>query len=138
MKKSAAKTPAARKPALWRRLARVALVTAALGAPGVANAQSDPGLADLSLEDLMKVKVETVVGASKYRQLVTEAPASVTIISSDEIQRHQCRTLADAMRNVRGFYVTATTGTTTTSARAGSSGRATTTAGCSCWWTDTA
>lgn len=88
-----------------RRIALAALAAVCL-LPAPVSAQSDQGLGDLSLEDLMNVKVETVVGASKYRQRVTEAPASVTIISSDEIQRHQYRTLADVLRNVRGFYVT--------------------------------
>ncbi len=90
------------------RLARAAVVAGILAGAAPAGAQSDDaqGLADLSLEDLMNVKVETVVGASKYRQRVTDAPASVTIITADEIQRHQYRTLADVLRNVRGFYVT--------------------------------
>lgn len=71
-----------------------------------AGAQSGADLGDLSLEDLMQVKVETVTGASKYRQLVTEAPASVTIITSDEIREHHYRSIADVLRTVRGFYVT--------------------------------
>ncbi len=34
-----------------------------------------PDLTDTSLEDLMKIKVESVWGASKYLQKVTQAPA---------------------------------------------------------------
>lgn len=54
----------------------------------------------------MKVKVESISGASGYNQKVTEAPASITIITADDIQRYGYRTLADILRNVRGFYVT--------------------------------
>jgi len=64
-----------------------------------------PNLLDMSLEDLMAVDVDSVYGASGFKQKVTEAPASITIITSEEIQRYGYRTLADILRNVRGFYV---------------------------------
>jgi outer membrane receptor for ferrienterochelin and colicins len=64
-----------------------------------------PNLLDMSIEDLMAVEVDSVYGASGFKQKVTEAPASVTIITSEEIQRYGYRTLADILRNVRGFYV---------------------------------
>ena len=43
---------------------------------------------DTSLEDLMKIKLEPVWGASKYLQKVTQAPASVTIATSDDIRKY--------------------------------------------------
>jgi outer membrane receptor for ferrienterochelin and colicins len=60
----------------------------------------------MSLEELMAVRIDSVYGASGFKQKVTEAPASVTIITSEDIQRYGYRTLADILRNVPGFYVT--------------------------------
>jgi outer membrane receptor for ferrienterochelin and colicins len=60
----------------------------------------------MSVEQLMTVEVATVYGASKYEQKVTEAPASVSIVTSDEIRKYGYRTLSDALRSVRGIYVT--------------------------------
>ena len=56
-----------------------------------ANAQSSQ-LPDLSLTDLMKVHVERVFGASERLQPVTEAPASVTIVTAADIKRFGYRT----------------------------------------------
>lgn len=75
-----------------------------------ADASSTPSVTEqlkgLSLEDLMEVKVGTVYVASKREQKTTEAPASVSIVSADDIQKFGYRTLADVLRSVRGFYVT--------------------------------
>jgi len=67
--------------------------------------QATPNLLDTSIEDLMKIEIDSVYGASKFKQKVTEAPASVTIITSEDIQKYGYRTLADILRNVRGFYI---------------------------------
>ena len=62
-------------------------------------------LTDMSLEELMSVRIDSVYGASGFKQKVTEAPASVTIVTSEDIQRYGYRTLADILRNVPGFYL---------------------------------
>lgn len=51
-------------------------------------------------------EIPSVYGASKYEQKVTEAPSSVSIITSDEIKKYGYRTLADILKSVRSFYVT--------------------------------
>ena len=60
----------------------------------------------MSVEDLLAVQIDSVYSSSKFRQKVTEAPASVSIISAEEIQKFGYQTLADVLRDVRGFYVT--------------------------------
>ena len=91
---------------------RSAIISLALALPAAALAQDANAAAPqqqappMSLEDLMRVQVEPVFGASKRLQPVTEAPASVTIVTADDISRYGFRTLADILRSVRGFYVT--------------------------------
>lgn len=63
-------------------------------------------LKSLSLEDLSAVQVDTVVGASKHEQNVTDAPSDVSIVTADDIKKEGYRTLADVLRSVRGMYVT--------------------------------
>lgn len=62
-------------------------------------------LSKLSLEELLEVKIESVTAASKRSQLTTEAPASVTVVDREQIQRLGYQTLADVLRGVRGLYV---------------------------------
>ncbi len=54
----------------------------------------------------MRFDTGRVFGASERMQPVTEAPASVSFITADDIARYGYRTLADILRGVRGFYVT--------------------------------
>jgi len=74
--------------------------------PAAAVEQDQAVLMEMDIDDLRKIKVATVFGASKYEQKVTEAPSSITIITSDEIRKYGYRTLADIFRSVRGLYVT--------------------------------
>ncbi|WP_224984096.1 TonB-dependent receptor plug domain-containing protein [Geomonas agri] len=63
-------------------------------------------LESMDLEQLTNLKVEKVYGVSKFEQVVTEAPASVTVITSDEIKRYGWRTMADVLNATRGFFTT--------------------------------
>ena len=67
------------------------------------EAKSD--LSGLSIEDLTKVQVESVYGASKFLQKASDAPASVAVVTGEQIQKYGYRTLADLLKTVRGFYV---------------------------------
>jgi iron complex outermembrane receptor protein len=71
-----------------------------------AVAQTKPAVADLDLEDLMKVTVQSVFGASKFLQKVTDAPAAVSVVTALDIERYGYRTLADVIRSAPGFNVT--------------------------------
>jgi len=62
-------------------------------------------LKSMSLEDLGQIQVNTVVAASKFEQKTTEAPASVSIVTQDEIKRYGYRTLADILASLQGFNV---------------------------------
>lgn len=70
-----------------------------------AGAGGADDMLDLSLEELTQIEIPTVVGASKYEQKANVAPASITVISAEEIRRFGWLTLADVLRSVRGFYV---------------------------------
>lgn len=71
-----------------------------------AAAPVSPSFADLSLEELMNVPVESVVAASRYEQKVTRAPASVSIVTAEEIRRFGYRTPAEALRALPGLHLT--------------------------------
>jgi outer membrane receptor for ferrienterochelin and colicins len=90
----------------WASVAGLTVLVSAAGASAqTPPPQSAPPIADITLEQLATVEVNTVFGASRYLQRVTDAPSAVTIVTHEEIERFGHQTLADILRGVRGFYV---------------------------------
>ncbi len=83
----------------------VSWVTLALSQAENSPDRSSTNLAALDIEQLVNIEVASVYGASKYEQKVTQAPASVSIVTAEEIKKYGHRTLADVLASVRGFYV---------------------------------
>lgn len=96
------------------RLAAIAatILTACFTCPGI-SAETPRGLGDTAAppanEEPTEFTVELkrlVYGASKYQQDIARAPASVSIVTAEEIQRYGYQTLADILRGTAGLYVT--------------------------------
>ncbi len=69
-----------------------------------AEAQDSPkDLTEIPLEELNKLEVYS---ASKFSQKVSEAPASISIVTAADIKRYGYRTFDEVLRSVTGFYAT--------------------------------
>ncbi|WP_342116181.1 TonB-dependent receptor plug domain-containing protein [Pseudoduganella sp. OTU4001] len=55
----------------------------------------------LPLEQLMSMEVYS---ASRFNQKATQAPSNVTVLTSADIRAYGWRSLADALRSIRGLY----------------------------------
>src|SRR5882757_5905635 len=112
MKPTSMRSRIASRPSGLVRLLMVGCIGLAIWQPhrGLAQELNPPppatSAAELSLEQLVNIRVDSVIGASRYEQKVTQAPSSVSIVTADEIKKFGYRTLADVLRSVRGLYVT--------------------------------
>lgn len=65
-----------------------------------------PGLAIADVDEAMAVLPQlTVVTAAGREQKLVDAPASITVITREELERKQFRSLADAVRNIEGVSI---------------------------------
>src|SRR5579884_2440913 len=87
---------------MWFKLTSCLLFALVIGPSALAQHTDLSDLSEKSLEELMNITVST---ASKREQAASEAPASVTVITADEIRKYGYRTLADVLSSVRSFYV---------------------------------
>ncbi len=68
-------------------------------------AREAPDLAELSLEELMELPVQSVSGVSKYEQSIRHAPAGVTVYTAADIRNQGWRTLSEVLRAAPGMHV---------------------------------
>ena len=61
--------------------------------------------ADAFTQSLDALLNTTISAASKYEQTTRDAPAAVTILTSEDIERYGWRTIDEALQTVRGMYV---------------------------------
>jgi outer membrane receptor protein involved in Fe transport len=75
---------------------------AALIATKIAAAADSTKLTDLPIEELLTLEIYS---ASKFVQKASEAPSAVSVVTAADIKTYGWRTLADALRSMRGLYV---------------------------------
>lgn len=83
------------------RINTLAVAIALASTSGMAFAQSEPGQLD-----------KVVVSASGFEQKVTDAPASISVITQEDLQRNQFTNLAQALEGVEGVDIRQGTGKT--------------------------
>lgn len=66
----------------------------------------DPFEQSATKTDILFQDIPSVYSASKYDQKISKAPASISIVTADEIKKWGYRTFGDILASLKGFYVT--------------------------------
>jgi iron complex outermembrane receptor protein len=90
----------------WRKILLAGLMLLIAGAAGAGDAGSPAtnSVADLSLEDLVNLKVTSV---SRKEERLNDAAAAIFVLSNDDLRRSGATTIADALRLAPGLQVAA-------------------------------
>jgi iron complex outermembrane receptor protein len=83
-------------------IAFLGLTFAILACSRSAFAQDPAALGGLNLDDLLSIEISSAV---KYAQTTSEVPASVTVITEEDIWAYGWTTLEEVLANVRGMYI---------------------------------
>jgi iron complex outermembrane receptor protein len=87
------------------------LLSTGSAAPAAAPAAGDepvavPARGDRPVsERLVFEDIPVVITASRHEQLASDAPASVAVVSAEEIERYGYRTLAEALQTLPGIFI---------------------------------
>lgn len=89
----------------------VKLLVTLLLVSGLAPGQSvwaheDLTTGELEVDALYFDLIPSVFGASKYEQKITEAPATVSVVTAEEIARYGYRTIGEILASLPGLYMT--------------------------------
>ena len=89
------------------RATMLAVLATLTGTALCARAAEPPrgGVAEIAALPLDALLDLEVTGASRAAERMSEAAASVTVITADEIRALGYRTIADALRSVRGLSI---------------------------------
>ncbi|MEY1662180.1 TonB-dependent receptor domain-containing protein [Isoalcanivorax beigongshangi] len=84
------------------------LFTPRLLCGAIALASSSLALAQTATntDDVVDLKTVTVISASGFEQHVEDAPASISVITREELEKQSYKDVTDALKNVPGVYVT--------------------------------
>ena len=83
-----------------RQQLALAVATAALGLSVNAIAE------DTTSDGMVKLQPITVVTAAGYEQNIADAPASISVITREQLEKQSYSDVTDAVRNVPGVFVT--------------------------------
>lgn len=88
--------------ASWRLAGALLVLAATPQGPVFGQEPANPP--KLIGEQALFEELPTITAASRYEQDPREAPASISVVTQQEIQRFGYRTLGEALNSVRGFF----------------------------------